>query len=621
MVKFHYVNRKSEGVKLGQVVAKDLLKRLPPGSSYKTALRDPCVDLDVSGKLLTDDGFVEVTEALVKSIQYQDDNGRVLKLEEVWLKGNELTASSLKPLAKVVALAWDDLRDLDLSENRITISTSEDAAAWEEFLQSFSSCCVLRRIDFSGNNLGSKAFEVLARVYGKEKSFDTQGMVGICSSHPLPHSENPAEIPSSVQSSSRKGSPSSNAKGCVEPTSELARRGQRGTGQESETTDQRSHTAYPRSVFATNGIRSVPYLVFSGTAMTDACALYLSYIIACHDTPHRLLEHVPPAKAGLPAQQLEAYDQIPGCQGIIYRPNDGIGGAGTKVLELAEHDRRGSLMDITEEPGYEDGDASVSPASVTRRGSEARLPESPQKAAQRRRNTIWTGSFDESNSPSDTTNSSELNRARSRIQGDSLRDLGLRSNDLWCVSLKMLAVARIVLLEPKKKQVSPLRIDSRSADTPKSLLSSSNSARTAAGRLPSLSIPLAPGNPNHLMFPKLPQRRKESIVSPSLVMTPAAPPAVEKTHELPVRPKPLKKSLSYRTQLLGELDESTWGRIVSLACGGVGIVSKDQSVAVVRWARDRGSLEREMEALGKAESAQIWRVLEGMGCLAYEMAM
>jgi len=206
------------------------LKRIPPGSSYKTALRDPCVDLDVSGKLLTDGGFVEVAEALVKSIQYHDEHGQVVKLEEVCLKGNELTASSLKPLAKVVALAADDLRDLDLSENRISITTSDDAAAWEEFLEAFSSCCVLRRIDFSGNNLGSKAFEVLAKVYGQEKSLDTQDTVGVGLSQPLFSNESPAESPSN-RHQARKGSFTSNSKGCVEPASEIARRGRRGVGQ------------------------------------------------------------------------------------------------------------------------------------------------------------------------------------------------------------------------------------------------------------------------------------------------------------------------------------------------------------------------------------------------------
>lgn len=207
------------------------LKRLPSGSSYKTALRDPCVDLDVSGKLLTDDGLFEVTEALIKSIQHDDHHGKVVKLEEVWLKGNELTALSLKPLAKVVALAAEDLRDADLSDNRISITTSDDAAAWEEFLEAFSSCCVLRRIDFSGNNLGSKAFEVLARVYGREKPFNTQDLVAIGPSQPLPSSKSPAESPSSFQSSTRKCSLTSNSKGCVEPTSEAARRGHKGVGQ------------------------------------------------------------------------------------------------------------------------------------------------------------------------------------------------------------------------------------------------------------------------------------------------------------------------------------------------------------------------------------------------------
>jgi len=185
----------------------------------------------VSGKLLTDGGFVEVTEALVKSIQHEDENGRVVKLEEVCLKGNDLTALSLKPLAKVVALAADDLRDLDLSENRITITTRNDAAAWEEFLEAFSSCCVLRRIDCSGNNLGSKAFEVLARVYGKEKSFDTRDMAGIGLSQLLLGSKSPVESPSSLQNPARKGSLSSNAKGCVDPTPAVARCGHRDVGQ------------------------------------------------------------------------------------------------------------------------------------------------------------------------------------------------------------------------------------------------------------------------------------------------------------------------------------------------------------------------------------------------------
>ena len=39
---------------------------------------------------------------------------------------------------------------------------------------------------------------------------------------------------------------------------------------------------------------------------------------------------------------------------------------------------------------------------------------------------------------------SELDRARSRIQGNTLRDLGSKSNDLWHTALRMLCLGRIV---------------------------------------------------------------------------------------------------------------------------------------------------------------------------------
>ena len=51
----------------------------------------------------------------------------------------------------------------------------------------------------------------------------------------------------------------------------------------------------------------------------------------------------------------------------------------------------------------------------------------------------------------------------------------------------------------------------------------------------------------------------------------------------------------------------------------MGVANEKQRVAIVRWAVERGTLGREMDTLGKAGSAQIWKVLEGMGCLAYEV--
>lgn len=147
-------------------------KRIPPNTGSKAALRDPVVELDVTGKDLGSEGFLEVAAALVTSTHYKGEHGKVVRLEELCLRDNGLDASCLRSLGKVVSLAADDLRDLDLSNNLITISTDDEAAAWQTFLTSFSKCHVLRRIDLSGNALGPRAFELLARLYGNESPVD-----------------------------------------------------------------------------------------------------------------------------------------------------------------------------------------------------------------------------------------------------------------------------------------------------------------------------------------------------------------------------------------------------------------------------------------------------------------
>lgn len=148
------------------------LKRIPPGITSKAAIRDPVIDLDTSGRALTSEGFFEIASALVKAIEYEDDNGKIARLEDLCLRDSQIDTRSLIHLARIISLSAHDLRDLDLSENLITITTDDEVAVWEDFLNSFSNCCVLRRIDLSGNALGPRAFEVLTRVYGKEDPVD-----------------------------------------------------------------------------------------------------------------------------------------------------------------------------------------------------------------------------------------------------------------------------------------------------------------------------------------------------------------------------------------------------------------------------------------------------------------
>ena len=121
---------------------------------------------------MTDEGFAEVASALVQSLKHDGDQGKVVRLEELCLTNNRMSATSLQALSPIIRLASNDLRDLDLSENNITIDTEAEVAIWENFLTSFKDCCFLRRINFGGNTLGPRAFEVMTRVYAKQDAVD-----------------------------------------------------------------------------------------------------------------------------------------------------------------------------------------------------------------------------------------------------------------------------------------------------------------------------------------------------------------------------------------------------------------------------------------------------------------
>ena len=146
-------------------------KRIPPGTGSKAALRDPILELDISGKQLGDDELAQLLPTLEDCIRHQGESGPILILEDLCLKHNKLTVASLRHLMRLLALVSQDLRDLDLSDNQITIQTQEDRQIWQDFLETLSAFCVLRRLDLSGNALGTKAFELLERVYAHEQDF------------------------------------------------------------------------------------------------------------------------------------------------------------------------------------------------------------------------------------------------------------------------------------------------------------------------------------------------------------------------------------------------------------------------------------------------------------------
>jgi Ran GTPase-activating protein (RanGAP) involved in mRNA processing and transport len=116
---------------------------------------------------LTDEGFDLFVDDLIECIEYRNEEhpDGIVRLVELHLQGNRLAACSLKKLARVISLSAGDLKELDLSDNLIEIQQPEHREIWQDFLQSFERCYVLKKLDLSRNPLGPRGAEILARVY------------------------------------------------------------------------------------------------------------------------------------------------------------------------------------------------------------------------------------------------------------------------------------------------------------------------------------------------------------------------------------------------------------------------------------------------------------------------
>lgn len=614
MGRLNYINRKIEGLKLGTAISKDLVKRIPPSTGSRAALRDPVVELDVSGKRLTDEGFGEVVSALVESLNYDGDQGRVVRLEELCLTNNQLSVTSLQALSPIIRLASHDLRDLDVSENSININTEAEVAIWEDFLTSFSDCYVLRRIDFSGNALGPRAFEVMTRVYAKQEAVDLVL---------------PADL-EQVQSNERRTS--TDVAGLGRRMKNLSVVADSDDRDSDEDNDPKSDghkglrhgskfpekaglpPAQPESPLlyaTTRGLRSVPYIVLSNSGMTEAGALHLSYILEVHHVPERLLTRVPHVKAGAPAQQLLSYTESQ-CRGIIYLPNPLLDSAGHKVLELAEV-MRDSHLDYAVDDSPEPSKTLNMSTRRLRRASGVPVGLGPVACDRRRRNIASIGLSDQAGQ--DDLMGSELDRARIRIQGNLLQHARPQSNDLWRAALKMLSLGREI--RPQTRKEAPPRPPTPKTKAP--IVRTLKVPRITPKTLKPLTPLTLQRDPNQPISPWTTQFTKKSgslPSTPTVTVTPKTP----LIPEIPVASAQIPTETPvYRTKLPCGFPDCVWRRILALAAGAEGIMSELQQQSVLQWAMDRSTLRQESESLGLRASAQCWKILEATGCLAYEL--
>ncbi|CAG7953166.1 unnamed protein product [Penicillium nalgiovense] len=290
--------RTMEGVEMARIAARDLRRRHPGGDNCDAASRNPTVKIDLSGRKLTDEGFDIFIDALLETLQKEKDDkhpGGFVRLLKLHLGGNCLTFKSLPKLGMAIRLSTGDLNDLDLSQNCIEISTAGQRAAWKYFLNSFEECYMLKRVNFSGNPLGTLGVETLARVYIRSKlGFPDQSTAlpeeghdpSVGQSEGLASDDNDPGIDCFPSLSIYDNSGNSVYSGDQDPTPQP---------QEPSEIASESNRRHFRK---TRGLRSVPDLILTQIHMSSVGVIHLAGILCMQESREFLCFYLPKKKVG-----------------------------------------------------------------------------------------------------------------------------------------------------------------------------------------------------------------------------------------------------------------------------------------------------------------------------------
>ncbi|KAI9932695.1 hypothetical protein MW887_008944 [Aspergillus wentii] len=614
MGKLNYSARKIEGTKAGQVVSKDLKKRITPGTGSKAAARDPTLEIDLTAKGLTDDGFSQFIDDLIDCIKYRDAEHPegAAKLAEFHLQGNQLSVQSLPKLAEVIALSAGELRELDLSKNSIEITTPEQKLIWQQFLESFGNCYMLKKLDLGSNPLGSGGMEIFARVYiqsdldfveddasaiivSKSDSDDSGDVDDVAASpsagkeNKIPQKDRAKRSPSKTKSSRQNGrSHAPPAAGKTTPTQADLKR------------------------FAcTRGLRSVPFLILSDTSPTAGCAIHFASILPMHRTREQLLSFLPGGKA------LALPETVSRCKGIIWLPNDGLGQLGHKLLDMVETMReQTSGTDSDEEELDEEEQLSTGFGqlrTIDSSNGNGKLDITAQRKLQAKMNV-------------------EYSRLCKRVRMEALKVEWVHSAEIWSTALRMMVVARSLLLDDKDRAVEvPEEEEEKEEMVPEvehiEEVGVENDFPEYEYSLyevvePTIIGPFQPGaetfeenfpalqvvSEGHKETPIYPTKEEKRMSSPQ-----QHTPRSGKGHQRAVSTLPAPQKYNWRFRFPLEC----WRRIIADAVGAEGILDVQQQLRIIRYAADWDSVAYELTIKGAEEYQQIWKFLETVGCFTY----
>ncbi|EPS41555.1 hypothetical protein H072_4582 [Dactylellina haptotyla CBS 200.50] len=593
MGKLTYVNRKISGVKLAQSIQRDIQKRIPKiGEEKKLAAvhRDPTVEIDVSGRQLGAEGITIVCNSL-----YNLGLTKLSRVEELNLSGNDLTASSLQHLRRALSVC-PDIRDIDISNNKIELCTIDDMKEWRKFLECFSVLKCVRRLDFSGNPLGDIGVEILFSTYanesdifipyyfkaiGKSDGFDdsadanytvegfdirSQGGHLYLASHP--QGVDLGNI-TDVERKASLGSTSAQSSGML------------GSSPHSSLDPSRE----PADI---HGLRGIPYIILSNIGATDLSAMWMSYIIPDHTLPPDLLPHLPPLKEGPLAATIRKYDALTTCRGLILTENPLITTLGQRALKEAEERRDQDAATVEELMTNGQGRRRSSAVS------DACSEDSGRRDANRRssgqEDSFQVGSFLARGRKALNDSRYNLDRTRARIQLNVLKEKGVNASLLWKVVMRTVVVGRAILLDYH----GPITID---------------------GCEPTLKIDTKSS------------QRASTDSNFKVAVDDSAEYVTTSKDLLSVAMKALDVSTAtdetngdaLDRKLPGDLPIDIWMKIILMAEDSDNITNRAQRLNIFHWARSRTAIAKELEYLSESTESQARRVIAKVKGLVYEL--
>nr|POE47059.1 hypothetical protein CFP56_00391 [Quercus suber] len=649
--KFDYTNRSSTGYKLGQIIGHALekeatklqkaadkeaekLRKQSCGSSTTTSDdigHIHVVDLQAPDKCLGDDGLCALAGGLKIALR----SGTRLAIEDLNLSGNALTTASLQLLAPIIRLAKHDLKTLNLSNNNIRVETDGEAAQWQAFMQSFGECFRLRRLDLRNNGeLGSRAMEILTRIHTREAKIDpiapdwNDSVLSFLSDH--------------------------DAKTPGEEVAELEE-GDRDEGR----------LAVGQVLRNRRGLRSIPYIELNNTGLTDAGALWLSYVVQDHYYPTQLTDGL---NATAAASVISAYQQDRGISGVSW---DEVADASTKdartLLRKTEAVRYRTMLEkesVCGESLLEDGDHIEGQQSDPRgkQSLERKLSNAivrDRKGSMRSIRTMDGGEHE----------MTELESLRRRIQRHMIDHDGVRSVELWHAALALVTYSRylqwlmaskqtllrafafssqqkvltssVSRTEPRRSGQTIKRHNENAKQTAPSVKGSESYARTLivpTDRMPSdaelalTEVTNIPTTPKKVFKPHRKGAFSESSDSDLSAVT-------EKLRGPIMRVEQAERFVKYQKERIATATDAQSNS--ELACSmpsgqrlpqntielilaaiippqQISALSTRQKMAAWQWGQNCSTLATEMEWRKHDRSSQVWMLLEKVGCLAYD---